>query len=97
MRCLIFWGINEIDDLYELAKGNTARLMRATVSNMFDVLMGIVEENPDSVDKDVVDALVDMNVYKDSPAPMFVATNKQKLQGSCVMLYDGLFGLSTLF
>ena len=64
--------------------------MRATVSSMFDVMMGIVADHPDSIDKDIVDSLFDMNVYEDSVAPMFVATNKQKLQGSCVMLYDGL-------
>lgn len=87
---LDIWGINDINDLYELAKHNTTRIMRATVNSMFEVVMGIVADHPDSIDKDIVDSLFDMNVYEDSVAPMFVATNKQKLQGSCVMLYDGL-------
>lgn len=84
------WGIDDINEIYELAKHNTARLLKATVSNMFDVLMGIAEENPDSMDKDFVDSLFEMNVYEDSASPMFVATNRQKVQGSSVMLYDGL-------
>ena len=60
---LDIWSINEIDDLYELAKRNTTRLMRATVNSMFEVVMGIVADHPDSIDKDIVDSLFDMNVY----------------------------------
>ena len=55
---LDIWGINEIDDLYELAKRNTTCLMRATVNSMFEVVMGIVADHPDSIDKDIVDSLL---------------------------------------
>ena len=39
---LDIWGINEIDDLYELAKRNTTRLMRATVNSMLLLTVGFV-------------------------------------------------------
>lgn len=83
---LNIWGITDTKELFDIAKGNTQRMFHGCVHSMFDVLMDIVESNPDRVDSDIFD----MNVFEDSVAPMFVATNTQKLQGSAVMLYDNL-------
>lgn len=84
------WSIDDVDYIYNLAKENTQRMFRGTVQNMFEVLMGMASNHPDDIDADVLDAIFDMDVYEDAMAPMFVASNRQKINGSCVMLYDGL-------
>ena len=83
------WGNPDMDDIYKLAKMNTQRLFRGHVASMMEVMSGIIAEN-DNVDSDLVDAFFSMDVYEDSFVPMFVATNKCKINGASVILYDGL-------
>ena len=83
------WGNPDMDDIYELAKMNTQRLFRGHVASMMEVMGGIIAEN-DNVDPDLVDAFFSMDVYEDNFVPMFVATNKCKINGASVILYDGL-------
>lgn len=80
------WEITDVNQLFEIAKDNTQRLFHGCVSNMIEVLMGIMY----GATEDYTDDIFSMNVYEDSVAPMFVATNSQKMHGSAVMLYDGL-------
>ena len=84
-----FWGNPDVDDIYELAKMNTQRLFRGHVASMMEVVSGIIAEN-DNVDPDLVDAFFSMDVYEDNFMPMFIATNKCKINGASVILYDGL-------
>lgn len=83
------WGNPDMDDIYKLAKMNTQRLFRGHVASMMEVMSGIIAEN-DNVDPDLVDAFFSMDVYEDNFVPMFVATNKCKINGASVILYDGL-------
>lgn len=83
------WGNPDVYDIYDLAKMNTQRLFRGHVASMMEVMSGIIAEN-DNVDSDLVDAFFSMDVYEDNFMPMFVATNKSKINGASVILYDGL-------
>lgn len=83
------WGNPDVDDIYKIAKMNTQRLFRGHVASMMEVMSGIIAEN-DNVDPDLVDAFFSMDVYEDNFVPMFVATNKCKINGASVILYDGL-------
>lgn len=86
---LSVWGNPAIDDIYDIAKSNTQRLFRGHVASMMEVMTGIIAEN-DNVDPELVDAFFSMDVYEDNFMPMFVATNKSKINGATVILYDGL-------
>lgn len=83
------WGNPDVYDIYDLAKMNTQRLFRGHVASMMEVMSGIIAEN-DNVDSDLVDAFFSMDVYEDNFMPMFVATNKSKINGASAILYDGL-------
>ena len=83
------WGNPDVYDIYDLAKMNTQRLFRGHVASMMEVMSGIIAEKA-NVDHDLVDAFFSMDVYEDNFMPMFVATNKSKINGASVILYDGL-------
>ena len=83
------WGNPDVGDIYEIAKMNTQRLFRGYVASMMEVMSGIIAEN-DCLAPDLVDAFFSMDVYEDNFMPMFVATNKSKINGASVILYDGL-------
>lgn len=72
-----FWGIGE-EDLYQLARKNTPVLFQESVASMEAVLKELVEED---------------EVLSEEPLPesgFFVATNRQKIYGAVVLLYEGL-------
>ena len=85
------WGNPDIKELYRIAKNNTQRRYKGRVSNMMEIMGEIISHSADNVDPDVVDAFFEMDsVYEDNMMPMFVATNIKKVNGSGVILYDGL-------
>lgn len=86
---LEMWGV-DADVLYQVAKDNTQRIFRGSVSSMLEVLAGTISDNADTLDAELVDGFFDMAVYEDSAFPMYVATNTQRLNGAGVILYDGL-------
>ncbi len=83
------WGNPAVDEIYELAKMNTQLLFKGHVASMMEVMSRIIADN-DNVDADLVNAFFSMDVYEDNFLPMFVATNKGKINGASVILYDGL-------
>lgn len=83
------WGV-DVDTLYHLAKKNTQRLFRGRVSSMMEMMAEIIDESADRLDEGMVEAFFDMDVYEDSAFPMYVATNVSKLNGACILLYDGV-------
>ena len=83
------WGMDE-DILYHLAKKNTQRLFRGRVSTMLEMMAEIIDESADRLDEEMVEAFFDMDVYEDSAFPMYVATNVFKMNGACILLYDGV-------
>ena len=69
------WGM-DADILYHLAKKNTQRLFRGRVSSMMEVMAEIISDSADA--------------FEDSAFPMYVATNVFKMNGACILLYDGV-------
>ena len=83
------WGV-DTDTLYDLAKKNTQRLFRGRVLSMMEVMAEIIGDSADALDEEMVEAFFDMDVYEDSAFPMYVATNVFKMNGACILLYDGV-------
>ena len=83
------WGM-DADILYHLAKKNTQRLFRGRVSSMMEVMAEIIGDSADALEEEMVEAFFDMDVYEDSAFPMYVATNIFKMNGACILLYDGV-------
>ena len=83
------WGM-DADILYHLAKKNTQRLFRGRVSSMMEVMTEIIYDSADALDEEMMETFFDMNVYEDSAFPMYVATNVFKMNGACILLYDGV-------
>ena len=75
------WGV-DADMLYHLAKKNTQRLFRGKVLPIMKVMEEIIGDS--------ADAFFDMDVHNDSVFPMYVATNVLKMNGACILLYDGV-------
>ena len=69
------WGM-DADILYHLAKKNTQRLFRGRVLSMMEVMAEIIGDSADA--------------FEDSAFPMYVATNVFKINGACILLYDGV-------
>ena len=69
------WGM-DADILYYLAKKNTQRLFRGRVLSMMEVMAEIIGNSADA--------------FEDSAFPMYVATNVFKMNGACILLYDGV-------
>ena len=69
------WGM-DADILYHLAKKNTQRLFRGRVLSMMEVMAEIIGDSADA--------------FEDSAFPMYVATNVFKMNGACILLYDGV-------
>ena len=69
------WGM-DADILYYLAKKNTQRLFRGRVLSMMEVMAEIIGDSADA--------------FEDSAFPMYVATNIFKMNGACILLYDGV-------
>ena len=68
--------------LLKLAMHNTQRRFTGHVYNM---------GRDAELDREVRNCFYEMeSVYEDDICPMYVATNSKKLNGACVMIYDGL-------
>lgn len=79
-RHLSLWGITR-DDLYALAASNTPKLLQYDLRNMTDVMRELFSDTcPDEEDFDTAQQL----------CPMYVLTNRQKLNGSVCILYKDL-------
>ena len=83
------WGM-DADILYYLAKKNTQRLFRGKVLSIMEVMAKIIDDSADALDEEMMETFFDMNVYEDSAFPMYVATNVFKMNGACILLYDGV-------
>lgn len=78
------WGI-DTDTLFEMAKYNTPRLLPGNVRSMESVLPGLFFDEPGDV---LATGFDDIRPAEDFG--MYVATNKAKLHGASVFLYDTL-------
>ena len=76
---LNYWGITK-DDLYALAQQNTPRLLSYDLRNMTDILKELLSD--EDIPADAPDATTSY--------PMYVLTNRYKLNGSGCILYQNL-------
>jgi len=78
------WDIST-EDLYQTAMENTPRLLKYELKPMMEVLSEILEsENPEGFNKN--DCMMD---FSDS-VPMFVLSNRSRVEGASCMLYPNL-------
>lgn len=83
------WGTDK-KELLKLAMHNTQRRFTGHVYNMMSIIESMMGRDAE-LDKEVRNCFYEMeSVYEDDICPMYVATNSKKLNGACVMLYDGL-------
>lgn len=87
-RMLELWGIKDIKKLFTLAHKNTQRLFRGDIHTMLDILVDIISDS-EGLDSDIVEEFFHMDIDESGRIPMYVATNRQKLNGAGVMLYTG--------
>lgn len=81
---LKLWDIT-VAELYQEAKKNTPLIMPYELKSMEEVLCEITEaENPEEFDHDRC-----MAEFEDS-VPMYVLSNKKRIEGAACMLYPGL-------
>ncbi len=74
---LSYWNINTIEELYNIAKKNTPELLPAKISSMIDMLSESMPSEdilPDDLES----------------IPMFIITNKNMINGSAAILYEGV-------
>lgn len=83
------WGV-DTETLYYLAKRNTQRMFRGSVTPIMEVLAELISEYADSLDEKIVDAFFDIRLCGQFMCPMYVATNDIKMYGATVLLYDGV-------
>lgn len=77
------WGVS-VEDLYQAAKENTQTLLEYEIKSMSEVVFDIIEEagmeEPDD------DYMMEMS----DSVPMYVLTNKRRVEGAACMLYSDL-------
>ncbi|SEW31844.1 DUF5688 family protein [[Clostridium] fimetarium] len=78
------WAVTT-NELLELAKINTPKLLRFTLSSMEDVLMELLESSDDKNDLDVEDILA--TVSDTNATGMYILSNISKINGSSSILY----------
>ena len=84
------WGVSK-EDVYEVAKNNTARLNPPVITSIKSVLRSIfneeIEEGTD-INADEIDKILDTDTYDE--IPMFVLSNSEKYYGASAMLYQNV-------
>ena len=80
------WGV-DADTLYQVAKHNTPRLLPGSVRSMESVLSEIFCDEPGDFLMSEFDGV---NPADESGSAMYVASNRERLNGAAVFLYDSL-------
>jgi hypothetical protein len=80
------WGVSE-EELFKVALENTQRLFRGTVMSMASVLTELLS---DRLDEENAKEFYDMVVSEEDMVPMYVCSNKQRINGAGVILYKDL-------
>lgn len=81
---LKLWDVS-VEKLYQAAKENTQRLQEYEIKTMADVLCEIMEaENPEEFDDE------DYRAELSDSVPMYVLSNKSRVEGAACMLYPNL-------
>lgn len=77
------WGVS-VEDLYQAAKENTHTLLKYEIKSMSKVLCEIREE--EGLEESEDDYMMEIS----DSVPMYVLTNKQRVEGAACMLYSDL-------
>ncbi len=80
------WGVDE-KLLFEVARENTQRLLRGSIQSIGSVISELLSEGYDATSSN---EFFDMTMDNNATEAMYVVTNKEKLNGAGVVLYDGL-------
>lgn len=81
---LELWNITT-EELNNLAKNNTPKLLPLTINSMRDVMKDIARSNlGDDFDEEIIDRLLDKNEQDE----LYVLTNTLGLNGACCLLYE---------
>ena len=80
------WGVDE-DELFNIALVNTQKLFRGNVMSMASVMMELLS---DRMDDENAKEFYDMVVSEEDMLPMYVCSNKQRINGAGVLLYANL-------
>lgn len=78
-RFLAEWGV-DTDTLFEIARSNTQRLLEGKVVPMSDIIADILNDEDCRAE----------GLLPDEDCCMYVATNREKMNGAAVFLYDSL-------
>lgn len=78
-RLLAEWGV-DTDTLFEIAKSNTQRILEGKVMPMNDIIADIMNDEECRAEE----------LLLDEDCCMYVATNREKINGAAVFLYDSL-------
>lgn len=74
---MALWGV-DTDELFETAKSNTQRLLGGKIMPMWDII------------KDILESRGEGRPPRPESCSMYVATNREKINGAAVFLYDSL-------
>lgn len=78
------WGVTT-EELYELAKWNTPRLLPAELKSMGEVIRDLyLGERSDSLTRQLLKERLDFN----EPTPLYVLSNTSEINGACAILYE---------
>ena len=88
---LKMWGV-DTDILYDLAKKNTQKLLSIEVQPITKIMAEIINDSANTLlNEEIAEECDALNkVHEDGTVPMYVATNSKKVNGACVILYDGI-------
>lgn len=81
---LNMWGVT-VDNLHEVAKNNTPRLLKGNVFGMMAMCSNMFEN-----DLDADECTESFSIKIEDESPMHIATNTVKIYGAAVILYEGL-------
>lgn len=74
-------GLTE-NELFELAKENTKRIMNVTVKSLFDVILNAPYDIIDDIEE------IKMDIPEENPFMMWVITNNKNINGAISMVYE---------
>lgn len=79
------WGNISADELFKLAEKNTPRLCGYEISNIRDIVLGLLKAQCPDIDKSFLDTILGPEVV-----PMYILSNKTALDGAAALLYPDL-------
>ncbi len=80
---LEYWKVSK-EELFAVAQRNTPKLLPACCESLADLILPVLKELPEGLDG------LDKEFLESESVPMYVLTNRWRLDGACCMLYPGV-------